>query len=88
MSLALAINVSLGASLHSQVRSAPLTSLDPAWGEGFFPISIFEELFGKLSLDNEKPQTQTAITVKFEDICTDEIHNLHSNNVGKEDVLP
>lgn len=89
-SYALADNVSLGPSLHSQMRSTPLTSLDPIWGEGFIPVSIFAGLFGKLSLSSlvhVRPQAQTAITVKFEDICTDGIHNLHSNNVGNEDVL-
>lgn len=90
MSHALANNASLGPCLHSHLRSTPLTSLDLIWVEGFIPISIFADLFGKLSLASlvlANPQTQTAIAVKLEDICTDGIHNLHSNNVGNEGVL-
>lgn len=83
-------DVSLAPGLHFQLRSTPLTSLDLIWGDKFIPVSIFADLSGKLSLASlvlANPQAQIAITVKFEDICTDGIHNLHSNNVGNEGVL-
>lgn len=56
--------VSLGPSLHSQLRSTPLTSLDLICIEGFIPVSIFADLFGKLSLASlvlANPQTQTLL---------------------------
>ena len=65
-------------------------SLDLVWGEGFTPVSVFADPFGTHTLASlvlASTQTQTAITVKVEDVCTDAIHNLHSNHVGNEGVL-
>lgn len=70
----------------------PLTSGLPLiwYGVKDSPLFLFLQIPLEHSLSNlvlASTQTQTALTVKVEGVCTDAIHNLHSNNIGNEGGL-